>query len=134
MPCLTGNSLFRLLTRTCFFDRSLNFSANIEYIKWDMNRPLTEVYSLRENDGIVPLQPGENHTTEEEYSDKISDDCDCRRCRAARMHGLTGRLPHVWQSETSHRYVLGLYELQERITQAFPNILLENCSSGGEEL
>lgn len=37
----------------------------------------------------------------------------------------------VWQSETSHRYVLGLYELQSRITKAFPDILLENCASGG---
>ncbi len=38
----------------------------------------------------------------------------------------------VWQAETSHRYVLGLYELQNRITSAFPHILLENCASGGE--
>ena len=37
----------------------------------------------------------------------------------------------VWQSETSHRFVLGLYELQARITTAFPHVLLENCSSGG---
>ena len=64
-------------------------SANIEYIKWDMNRPLTEVYSA-----------------------------------ATLSH-------EVWQAEISHRYVLGVYELQARITQAFPHVLLENCASGG---
>jgi len=65
-------------------------AANIEYIKWDMNRPLTEVYSLAAG---------------------TSDVC--------------------WQSEISHRYVLGLYDLQRRITEAFPHVLLENCASGG---
>jgi alpha-galactosidase len=38
----------------------------------------------------------------------------------------------VWQTEISHRYVLGVYELQNKITQAFPNVLLENCASGGK--
>ena len=61
-------------------------SANIEYIKWDMNRPLTEVFT----------QAG-----------------------------------GAWQGETWHRYVLGVYDLQRRITTAFPHILLENCASGG---
>ena len=37
----------------------------------------------------------------------------------------------TWQSEISHRYVLGLYDLQNRITKEFPHILLENCASGG---
>jgi len=68
---------------------SLLQSANIEYVKWDMNRPLTEVYSLAAG-------------SEE-----------------------------VWQAEISHRYILGLYDLQRRITEAFPHILLENCASGG---
>ncbi|GHU95594.1 alpha-galactosidase [Clostridia bacterium] len=54
-------------------------SANITYVKWDMNRPLTDV-------------------------------------------GL---------GELSHRYVLGVYELQERLVTDFPHILLENCSGGG---
>jgi alpha-galactosidase len=63
--------------------------ANIEYIKWDMNRPLTEVYTVRD--------------TDEEF----------------------------WQSETCHRYMLGVYSLQERLVTAFPNVLLENCASGG---
>ena len=69
-------------------------SANIEYIKWDMNRPLTEVFSLA-----------------------VTDQFGCE--------GFT------WQAETSHRYVLGLYELQHRIVTTFPHILLENCASGG---
>lgn len=62
-------------------------SANVEYIKWDMNRALTDVYS-----------------------------------RA---------LPAGAQGELYHRYVLGVYELQERLLTDFPNLLLENCSSGG---
>jgi alpha-galactosidase len=38
----------------------------------------------------------------------------------------------VWQAEISHRYMLGVYELQQRITSAFPHVLLENCASGGK--
>lgn len=64
-------------------------SANVEYVKWDMNRPLTEVYS-------AATEMGE-----------------------------------VWQAEVSHRYMLGVYDLQQRITSAFPHVLLENCASGG---
>ena len=30
-----------------------------------------------------------------------------------------------------HRYVLGLYELLERLTSAYPNILFEGCCGGG---
>lgn len=62
-------------------------SANIAYVKWDMNRPLCDL--------------GSN------YLDKDS------------------------QQELMHRYVLGLYELQERLVTEFPDLLLENCSSGG---
>ena len=64
-------------------------SANVEYVKWDMNRPLTEVYS-------AATEMGE-----------------------------------VWQAEVSHRYMLGVYDLQQHITSAFPHVLLENCASGG---
>lgn len=35
------------------------------------------------------------------------------------------------QMEIAHRYILGLYEILERLTSAFPHILFENCSSGG---
>ncbi len=78
-------------------------SANIEYIKWDMNRPLTEVFSQGE----------------------------CDEFRSLKECGQTGPVKQLIQAETSHRFVLGLYELQDRITKAFPYILLENCSSGG---
>lgn len=61
--------------------------ANIEYIKWDMNRHLTEVGSKI-----------------------LSVEC---------------------QSEIYHRYILGTYELLDKITKRFPNILLEGCSGGG---
>lgn len=62
-------------------------SANVEYVKWDMNRALTDVYS-------ATLGPDR-------------------------------------QGELYHRYVLGVYELQERLITDFPNLLLENCCSGG---
>lgn len=35
------------------------------------------------------------------------------------------------QAGFAHRYVLGLYQLLTRLTQAFPNILFESCCSGG---
>ncbi|MBQ8188122.1 MAG: alpha-galactosidase [Clostridia bacterium] len=40
-------------------------------------------------------------------------------------------LPAGRQGEVFHRYVLGLYDLLDRITTAFPHLLLEGCSSGG---
>ena len=35
------------------------------------------------------------------------------------------------QGELCHRYVLGVYELQERLCSQYPDLLLENCSGGG---
>lgn len=35
------------------------------------------------------------------------------------------------QQEVFHRYVLGLYELLERILTAYPDLLIEGCASGG---
>lgn len=71
------------------FDRvaAILHSANIEYVKWDMNRPLSDIGSAT----------------------------------------LTG----VCQGELFHRYVLGVYRLQERLVTEFPHLLLENCSGGG---
>ena len=94
-------------------------SANIEYLKWDMNRPLTEVFSQRQNALPTPVV--------------IPLPCDSQldgRTIAYEPRAAAVATP-VWQSETSHRFVLGLYELQARITAAFPHVLLENCSSGG---
>lgn len=62
-------------------------SANIEYVKWDMNRPLSDIGSA--------------------FLDSES------------------------QGELYHRYVLGVYAMQERLITDFPHILLENCSGGG---
>jgi alpha-galactosidase len=62
-------------------------SARISYVKWDMNRNMTEVGS---------------------------DSVDSDR-----------------QGEVGHRYVLGLYQLLERLTGKFPHILFESCASGG---
>ncbi len=62
-------------------------SAPITYVKWDMNRNMTEIGSA--------LLPAER------------------------------------QRETAHRYMLGLYNVLERITTAFPHVLFESCSGGG---
>lgn len=62
-------------------------SANIQYVKWDMNRHLSDVSSAA--------------------------------------------LPPEQQGEVLHRYVLGLYEIYERLTDRFPQVLFEGCSSGG---
>ena len=62
-------------------------SANIEYVKWDMNRQLSDIGSAF----LPPEQMGELY----------------------------------------HRYVLAVYELQRRMMEEFPYLLLENCSGGG---
>lgn len=62
-------------------------SANVEYVKWDMNRQLSDIGSTA--------------------------------------------LPADRQGELYHRYVLAVYEMQNRLIRDFPDLLLENCSSGG---
>ena len=61
--------------------------ARISYIKWDMNRSITECYSAA--------------------------------------------LPPDRQGEVFHRYILGVYDLYERLTSRFPEVLFESCASGG---
>ncbi|MCI1859107.1 MAG: alpha-galactosidase [Sporolactobacillus sp.] len=39
--------------------------------------------------------------------------------------------PADFQGEVYHRYILGVYELHERLTRRFPKILFESCASGG---
>lgn len=56
----------------------------------------------------------------------IKWDCNRNISEAASL-----ALPAERQGEFFHRYVLGVYELMDRVTTAFPHILLENCSSGG---
>lgn len=43
----------------------------------------------------------------------------------------TALLPKDRQKEMPHRYVLGLYDLLERLTSEFPHVLFEGCSGGG---
>ncbi|MBR6088590.1 MAG: alpha-galactosidase, partial [Anaerolineaceae bacterium] len=40
-------------------------------------------------------------------------------------------LPPERQGEVLHRFMLGLYELLDRLTSEFPHILFEGCSGGG---
>ncbi|MEY8337604.1 alpha-galactosidase [Lachnospiraceae bacterium 62-35] len=61
--------------------------AKVSYIKWDMNRSITECYSQA--------------------------------------------LPADRQGEVFHRYILGVYDLYERLTSEFPEVLFESCASGG---
>lgn len=61
--------------------------SNISYIKWDMNRSITECYSAF--------------------------------------------LPAHRQGEVFHRYILGVYDLYERLINKHPYILFESCASGG---
>lgn len=61
--------------------------AQVDYVKWDMNRNLSDLYSQGQ---------------EKPYQGKLA-----------------------------HLYVLGLYRLLERLKAAFPNVLFESCSSGG---
>lgn len=39
--------------------------------------------------------------------------------------------PDDRQGEVLHRYILGIYELMDRITTNFPDVLIEGCSGGG---
>lgn len=43
----------------------------------------------------------------------------------------SGELSTEKQCELPHRYILGLYELLERLTADFPDVLFEGCSGGG---
>ncbi len=61
--------------------------SKISYIKWDMNRSITECYSAV--------------------------------------------LPADRQGEVFHRYILGVYDLYDRLTAKFPEVLFESCASGG---
>ena len=40
-------------------------------------------------------------------------------------------LPADRQGEYSHRYILGVYDLATRLTQNFPNLMIEGCAGGG---
>ena len=62
-------------------------SARITYLKWDMNRSLSDVWSAA--------------------------------------------LPAARQGEVYHRYVLGVYDILERLRRDYPDLLIEGCSGGG---
>ena len=44
---------------------------------------------------------------------------------------FTAALPAERQGEFMHRYILGVYDLAERLTGAFPNVIFEGCAGGG---
>ncbi len=53
-------------------------------------------------------------------------DCNRRITEAA-----SELLPAERSGEFFHRYMLGLYDVLQRITSRFPDVLFENCASGG---
>lgn len=53
---------------------------------------------------------------------------DCNRSIA---NGFSRALPAGRQGETAHRFMLGTYELLQRLTDAFPEVMIEGCSGGG---
>ncbi len=67
--------------------QALLSAHEISYVKWDMNRHMTEFFS----------------------------------------EGL----PAARQGEMQHRYMLGVYALARRLTEAFPDVFFEGCSGGG---
>ena len=90
-PCFGRNQLLLDLTRKEVRDYIVESvgnvldSAKISYVKWDMNRHMSDA-----------------------YSESLSN-----------------------QGEFAHRYIMGLYEVLERIFTPRPHILFESCSSGG---
>lgn len=81
--------LGRKEVRDNIFDQMNNIlsSGKIDYIKWDINRHLSDIYEAD--------------------------------------------LPSARQGEVYHRYVLGLYDLLERVVDTYPDLLIEGCSGGG---
>ena len=61
--------------------------SSISYVKWDMNRSFSEVFS--------------------------------------NGNGKS------YQGKVRHKYILGVYDLYERLIQEFPEVLFESCASGG---
>ncbi|MGN0144383.1 MAG: alpha-galactosidase [Clostridium sp.] len=61
--------------------------TQLDYMKWDMNRNITEAYS--------------NYLNSNQ------------------------------QGELMHRYILGVYNLMAHICEKYPEIIIENCASGG---
>lgn len=92
-PMLSRNQLVLDLSRAEVRDYifaqmcSVLDSARIEYVKWDFNRSISDIYSAG--------------------------------------------LPAQRQGEVAHRYVLGLYDILERLGQRYPDLLMEGCSGGG---
>jgi alpha-galactosidase len=50
---------------------------------------------------------------------------------AAILDSANITLPPERQKEVFHRFVLGTYELLERLTERYPHVLFEGCSGGG---
>ena len=92
-PAMSRNQLVLDLSRPEVVDYLYEVLAKllsenpIDYVKWDMNRHLADIYSAG--------------------------------------------YPADRQGEVLHRYVLGLYDLYERLTNAFPDVLWEGCAGGG---
>ena len=99
-------------------------SANVGYVKWDMNRSITDVYTHA-------LGGGRSLRTEQSLGTEQS-------LRTEQSLG-TERNPGAEQDPGAvqnpgavlYHYVLGLYDFLERLTARYPDMLIEGCSGGG---
>lgn len=93
VPCHGRNQYVLDFSRREVVDHIFNMldhvldGADVNYIKWDMNRTMSEVYSR-------------SHSSDR-------------------------------QGRVMHEYILGVYDLYERLMQKYPDILFESCASGG---
>jgi alpha-galactosidase len=66
---------------------------------------------------------------------ELFQSADIRYCKWDMNRNLSdlysNHLNHRNQGELAHRYVLGLYAILRRLTEAFPDLLFESCASGG---
>ena len=67
-----------------------------------------------------------NHILHEEAIDYVKWDFNRHITDA-----FSAQMPSAHQGEVKTRYVLGLYDILERITRANPDVLFESCSGGG---
>ena len=93
VPCLGRHQYVLDFSRKevvdCIYEQMAKIlrESKISYIKWDMNRSMTDVFSQG--------------------------------------------YPADQQGEVFHRYILGVYDLYDRLTREFPHILFESCAGGG---
>ena len=112
-------------------------SANISYVKWDMNRIFSDVYSpylahLVKREGDLADRKDASKAGQEEKCSLLGNTEESAVC--PKEKSLAGERPcsrGSLQGETAHRYCIGLYRIMRTLTKRFPDILFEGCAAGG---